>query len=144
LILDSTYLLPLARIAIDTDLLTAIIKREADLNLEDLTINSISIFELQAKAAKLKVPPEYVVEAVEAIFNAFKVEPFHKPEIIEASYRLRKLIPDYIDSVVVATAITLKEDLITEDSLILAKAEAIENEYSINIFSFKDLVRKGE
>jgi len=37
-------------------------------------VSMISIFELQAKAAKLMVPAEFVVDAVEAIFRAFKVE----------------------------------------------------------------------
>jgi len=38
LILDTTYLLPLARIAIDTDLLEAIAKGKADIKLEEKPI----------------------------------------------------------------------------------------------------------
>ncbi|MEM3607400.1 MAG: hypothetical protein QW238_00855 [Candidatus Bathyarchaeia archaeon] len=125
MILDTTYLLPLARIAIDLDLLDAIAKGKTSLKLEDITVSLISIFELQAKAAKLMVPAEFVVKATNAIFNAFKVESFYNTEIIKVSYKLKKLIPDYIDCVIVATAIILKENLITEDSLILANAEEI-------------------
>jgi PIN domain nuclease of toxin-antitoxin system len=142
LILDTTYLLPLARITIEVDLLEAIIKGGTNLKLEDATVSLISIFELQAKAAKLMVPAEFVVKAVEAIFNAFKVEPFYKPQIIETSYKLKKLIPDYIDCVIAATAITLKEHLITEDSLILSNAKAMKKEYGIEVFSFKDVVKR--
>ncbi|MBS7655460.1 PIN domain-containing protein [Candidatus Bathyarchaeota archaeon] len=141
MILDTIYLLPLARIAIDLDLLDAIAKGKTSLKLEDITVSLISIFELQAKAAKLMVPAEFVVKATNAIFNAFKVEPFYKPEIIKVSYELKKLIPDYIDCVIVATAIMLKENLITEDSLILANAEAIKKEYGVNVLSFKDVVK---
>ncbi|MEM3676867.1 MAG: PIN domain-containing protein [Candidatus Bathyarchaeia archaeon] len=141
MILDTTYLLPLARIAIDLDLLDAIAKGKTNLKLEDVAVSLISIFELQAKAAKLMVPAEFVVKAVNVMLNAFKVESFYNPEIIKVSYELKKLIPDYIDCVVVATAITLKESLITEDSLILANAEVIKKEYGVNVLSFKDVVK---
>lgn len=53
---------------------------------------------------------------IEAIFNAFRVEPFYEPTVIDISYELRKIIPDYLDCVIVPTAATLKEDVITEDS----------------------------
>jgi PIN domain nuclease of toxin-antitoxin system len=141
LILDTTYLLPLARIAIDTDLLAAIAKGKADLKLEEVAVSLISIFELQAKAAKLMMPAKFTVEAIEAILTAFRVNPFYQPNIIEVSYELRKLIPDYIDCVIVATAAVLKEDLATEDSLILANMEVIRKEYGIEVLSFRDIVR---
>ncbi|MEM3516836.1 MAG: hypothetical protein QW647_03495, partial [Candidatus Bathyarchaeia archaeon] len=70
MILDATYLLPLARIAIDLDLLDAIAKGKTSLKLEEITVSLISIFELQMKAAKLMVPTEFVVKATNAIFNA--------------------------------------------------------------------------
>ncbi|MEM2122285.1 MAG: PIN domain-containing protein [Candidatus Bathyarchaeia archaeon] len=139
MILDTTYLLPLARIAVDVDLLDAIAKGRSSLKLEDITVSLISIFELQAKAAKLMVPAEFAVKAVNAILNAFRVESFYKPEIIRISCELRKLIPDYIDCVIVATATMLNESLITEDSLILANAEVIKKEYGIKVLSFKNV-----
>lgn len=140
MILDTTYLLPLTRIDIDANLLEAIANRLVDLEIDDITISLISIFELQAKAAKLKIPAKFTTEAIEAIFNALKVEPFHDPPVIETSYELRKTISDYVDCVIVATAAILKEDLATEDSIILNKKEAIEKTYNIKVFSFKDLV----
>lgn len=142
MILDTTYLLPLAQVALDTDLLGAIARKEADLRLGDMAVNLISIFELQAKAAKLNIPAKSTVKAAEAILNTFRVEPFHKAEIIEASYELRRLIPDYIDCVIVATATTLKEDLATEDPLILNEKEAISKEYNIKVLNFTDIVMK--
>lgn len=141
MILDTTYLLSLARIDIDTDLLQAMARGKTDVNLEEISINLISIFELQAKAAKLGIPAKFIVKATEAMLKAFRVESFYNPEIIEVSCELKKLIPDYIDCVIVATAAVLKEDLVTEDSLILAKKEAITKNYGVKVFSFKDIVK---
>jgi PIN domain nuclease of toxin-antitoxin system len=140
MILDTTYLLPLARIEIDTDLLKAIADGKINWRLEEITVSLISIFELQAESAKLMIPTNYVSEAIEAIFKTFKVEPFYKPEIIAASFEIRRLIPDYLDCVIVATAVTLKEKLITEDSLILSEREELEKDYGISIQSYEDVV----
>ena len=105
-------------------------------------MSMISIFELQAKAAKLMVSAEFVVDAVEAIFRAFKVEPFHRPEIIKVAYDVKKLISDYVDCVIVATATVLKEALATEDSQILSNRELLEGQYGISIASYTELVKK--
>jgi len=142
MIIDTTYLLTLSRIEIDTDLLKAIAEGKTEIGFEDLAINQISIFELQAKAAKLEITPEYVIEAVEAINKTLRVEPFDKPEIIEMSFKLRKDIQDYIDCIILATAITQKEDLITEDTLITKNKNKIKNIYGINILSYKEIVKK--
>lgn len=115
---------------------------KVDLKLEDVTLNMISIFELQAKAARLMVPSKLVVEAVKAIVGAFNVEPFHRREIIEVAYRVKKLIPDYVDCLMVATAAVLKEDLATEDSQILSKRELVKEEYEISVWSYKELISK--
>lgn len=142
MILDTTYLLPLARIAIDTDLLGAIAEGRANLKIEEFGISLISIFELQAKAVKLMIPAKFTVKAVEAILTAFRVKPFYETEIIDVSYELKKIIPDYVDCVIVATAVALKEDLATEDSLILAQTKALRKEYGIEVMSFRDLVNR--
>jgi len=142
LILDTAYLLPLARIAIDTDLLGAVAEGRTDLKIEEVGINLISIFELQAIAAKLMIPVKFTVKAVDAILTAFRVKPFHDAAIIDASYELRKIIPDYIDCVIVATAVVSKEDLATEDSLILAQTKALRKEHGIKVMSFRGLVNR--
>ena len=139
MILDTTYLLPLARIAVDTDLLAAIARKEVELEFRDLAVSLISVFELQAKAAKLKIPAESAVKAVESIFAAFRVEPFYKTEVVETSYELRKMISDYIDCVIVATAIELKEDLLTEDSLMLGASDAVGKKYKTRVLSLRDI-----
>jgi hypothetical protein len=68
------------------------------------------------------------LKAVQAILAAFRVESLYRREIVEASYDMRKIIPDYLDCVIVATAIVLKEDVATEDSLILRETEAISSQ----------------
>lgn len=142
MILDTTYLLPLARIDVDANLLEAIADGQANLKIEDIVVSLISVFELQAKAAKLKIPAKFTIEAIDAILNALKVEPFHQPQVIEISYALRKTIADYVDCVIVATAAALKEDIATEDSIILNKKETIEKTYNIKVHTFKELVRQ--
>jgi len=142
LIIDTTYLLPLARIKIDKDLLRAIADEKVKLSFEDIRINTISMFELQAKAAKLTIPAKFIIEATETILKAFKIEQFYKPEIIEIANEIRKSIPDYIDCIILATAILTKENLITEDSLILSKRERIQREYGIKILTFSELTER--
>ena len=53
MIIDTTYLLPLARTRINNDLLRAMADGKIELRFEDIIVNSVSIFELQAKDAKL-------------------------------------------------------------------------------------------
>ncbi len=139
MILDTPYLLPLARIEIDTDLLRDIAEGKTKIRFEDITISQISIFEMQAKAARLGIPPHYVIEAVQAIEKAFRIEPFNRPQIIETSFNLRKEINDYIDCIILATAITLKEDLITEDTLILKQKQNIKKKYNIDVLNYKTI-----
>lgn len=124
MILDTTYL-PLARTEIDKDLLRAIVEGKVKLRFNKVTVSSISIFELQAKAAELEVPAKFVIEAVEAIHGAFKVEPLNKPEVVEVSFKPRRSISDYIGCVIIGTAIALREDPVTEDSRILANRSLI-------------------
>ncbi len=142
MIIDTIYLLPLARIHVRTDLLRAIAEEKTKLKLDfsDLRINLISIFELQAKAAKLGIPPKHVSRAINAIFRVFEIIPYYKEEIIEIAHKLRKQINDYIDCIIVATAITQQEPLVTEDKMIIRMRDKIEKEYNINIYTYNDLI----
>ena len=140
MIIDTTYLLPLSHIGIDTDLLKAIDDNKIKLNFDEITISLISIFELQAKAAKLKVPTNFTAEAIDVIGTVFRIKPFYDPEIIKTSYTLLKQISDYIDCIIVATATVLNEDLITEDSKIIANKKFIKDKFGINVMNYKDLL----
>ena len=141
MILDTTYLLPLAGIGVDTDLLKAIVEEKVQLRLEDFSVSLISIFELQTKAAKLKVPVSMVSSAVKTILKVFRVVSFYDFEVIDKSFELRKYFSDYIDCVIVATAVVLKEDLVTEDTLIHENKKLIEENYGVKIFSYESLIK---
>jgi len=144
LIIDTTYLLPLAKIGVKTDLLKAVVegKVRREVSLQNLKVNLISLFELQAKAAKLGVPPKNVTEAINVILRSFQVIPFYKAEVIETAHKLRKILTDYIDCVIVATAITLREDLISEDQDILSHKEELERKYGIRIHNYRNLLQQ--
>ncbi len=146
MIIDTTYLLPLARIGVETDLLRAVVEGKVgrEVSLQDLKVSLISIFELQAKAAKLGIPPRDVAEAVNVILRSFQVIPFYKAEVIEATHKLRRVLTDYIDCVIVATAIALRENLVTEDQDILAHREELEEKYGIRIFNYQSLLQQTQ
>ena len=144
MILDTTYLFPLARMQIQTDLLSALAEERIPrnrLSFEEIQINSISIFELQAKAAKLKVNPEYVVTAIEEISKSFAVEPHYSPNIIKRAFELKSVLSDYIDCIIVASAIELKTDLITEDSQIRKNRDKLKETYGIEILTFREILK---
>jgi len=144
LIIDTTYLLPLVKIGVKTDLLKAIVEGRVrgEVSLQNLKVNLISLFELQAKATKLGVPPRDVTEAINVILRSFQVIPFYKAEIVETAHKLRKVLTDYIDCIIVATAITLREDLISEDQIILSHKEELEKKYGIRIHNYQNLLQQ--
>ena len=78
MIVDTTYLLPLARIRVRTDLLRMIVDGRVGegISLSDIKVSLISLFELQAKASKLGVRPKYVIDAVKAVLKAFPIIPY--------------------------------------------------------------------
>ncbi len=136
--MDTTYLLPFSRMSVAADLFSGM--EERGIPIWDVGISSISLFELQAKAAKLGVNSKYVVDAIETISSGFRVEQIHNIKIIEVAASLLKLLNDYVDCLILATAIVLKEDLVTEDSRIHALKEKIKADYSIKIFNCKELL----
>lgn len=137
MILDTIYLLPLARIGVKTDFLRAVADGKVNVDLSDLKVSLISIFEMQAKAFSLNIPPGYVTEATDIIMS-FDVVPFYEESIVRRAYELRGL-RDYIDRIIVSTAIERKEVLMTEDSSILSVREELKRKYGIDIVSYRDL-----
>jgi predicted nucleic acid-binding protein len=141
MILDTTYILPLAQISIDTDILLAEAEDRTSLRLDKMSISSISIFELQTKAAKLQIPATLVSTALEAIQENFEIVPFSDPKVIEQSFELRDRIPDYIDCLIVATAAVRNEELASEDSRIWKERKALWDNYGVKVSRYRDLVR---
>ena len=143
MIIDTTYLLPLARIRVEADLLRALVedRLKKRIDFKDIGISMISIFELQAKASKLGIPPKYVSRAIDVVFRAFNIIPFYRRDIIEIAHKIHREINDYIDSIILATAIAQKDELVTEDKLIHTIKDKIEKQYGIKILRYKDLVK---
>ncbi|MEX0568542.1 MAG: PIN domain-containing protein [Candidatus Njordarchaeota archaeon] len=72
---------------------------------------------------------EEVNEGIDAIKEAFNVTPFHDPEIIRVSFKLRRILLDYIDCIILATAISRGCSLLTEDSNIHSNKQPILREF---------------
>lgn len=112
MIINTTYLLPLIGVSIDKDLLKAIVERRTRID--------IDIDDLQAKAVNLNISSQNLAKAIEIINSSIRVIPFYNREVIEYSYEVYKLLRVHIDSIIVATAISLREDLATEERVILS------------------------
>lgn len=139
MIFDTTYILPIAKIDVDTDLLTLMDEGIVKLSLDDVRVSLISLFELQARVAKYKLPAKLAIDAIEIINGSLKVEPFYNPKIIEVADSLSRELKDYVDCLILATAIALNEDLVTEDSSIREMKDIVKQKYQINIFSYKEI-----
>ena len=141
MIIDTIYILLLSGIAIPCDLLKAVAERRTKVKIDfsDLKLSLISIFELQAKASKLGISPKRVSRAIDVIFRAFNVVPFYDSDIIEKAHELHRVIPDYVDSIVLATAIYLKEDFATEDSILRSMKSYAEEKYGIRILDYHEI-----
>lgn len=144
MILDTTYLLPLVGVAVKNDLLRAIVEgRVKEITLDNLAVSQISLFEIQAKSVKLRVPVERVIRAIRAITSTLEVIPFYSKPVIKYSFELYELLGDYIDSVIVATAISTRKPLITEDKLILSHKSILEDKYKVKIYSYNDILAES-
>lgn len=134
--------MPIAKIDVDTDLLTLINDGKVELSLDEVKISLISLFELQARIAKYRLPAKLAADAISIINSTLNVEPFYNPKIIEFADLLSRELNDYIDCLILATAISLKEDLVTEDSRLAKIREVIKQKYGINIFSYKEIIKQ--
>jgi PIN domain nuclease of toxin-antitoxin system len=142
LILDATYILPLAKIGVDTDVLLAIAEKRISLKLDEVAVSLISIFELQAKAAKLRIPADVVSRSIHAILESFEVYSFSDPKVIELSFALRRQLNDYIDCVIVATAVARQESLMSEDSRIWRERKSLSEKYGLNVSRYRDVLKE--
>jgi len=140
-IIDTTYLLPLARISVKTDILRAIADGRAKLSFDELKVSLISLFELQAKASKLDISPEHVFRAISVIFRSFYVVPFYELKVIRIAHELKDVLGDYIDRIIVASAVALREDLLTEDRDIHDSKGFIEEKYGVKVYRYSDFAQ---
>jgi predicted nucleic acid-binding protein len=140
LIIDTTYLLPLVGISVDSDLFSAMDKKAVKFNLDNTIISQISLFEIQAISAKLGISRSIVSDALNEIRSNFDIVPFEDRQIIQISFKLRKMLPNYIDCVILASAISRKTDILTEDSRIISLKDHINSQYGISVNKLNQII----
>jgi PIN domain nuclease of toxin-antitoxin system len=85
-------------------------------------ISDITIFELSAKGAKYAasglIPPERISRGIRAlIYNeTIKILPIHESTILHTAFKLRNILSDFIDCLILSSAINNCDALITEDN----------------------------
>lgn len=120
LLLDTTYLLPTVGISIKELSKDALIKLNTKGN--EIAISQISIFELSAKGAKYVINsellPERITLGIRALLYDDTIEkiPTHDSKILLTAFTLRSLMVDFIDCLILSTALNNCDALITEDN----------------------------
>lgn len=119
LLLDTTYFLPAIGIAIEEiseDAIIKLIKME-----HQIFLNTITIFELSAKGAKYivsgDIESDRVARGIRSIVYNEKIEkiPLYDTSILLTSFKLRKILEDFIDCLILSSAINKCDILVTED-----------------------------
>ena len=120
LLLDTTYFLPAIGISIKE------LPNDAPIKLiakgHQISISDISLFELSAKGAKHitdgTLTPERVTRGIKAIVydDAIETIPIHGNNLLLTSFKLRRIVNDFIDCLILSSAINQCDTLITEDS----------------------------
>ena len=119
ILLDTTYLLPAIGIAIKE------LPKDLPIRLmqegNQIFICDISVFELSAKGAKHissgKLPPERVTKGIRAIVYNEEIEmiPTYESQLLLTAFKLRKMLNDFIDCLILSAAINHCDILLTED-----------------------------
>jgi PIN domain nuclease of toxin-antitoxin system len=119
LLLDTTYLLPAIGIFIKE------LPNDVPIKLMQkgnrISICDVSIFELSAKGAKHisagTLPAERVVRGIRAIVYSETIEtiPTHESTLLLTAFKLRSMLNDFIDCLILSAAINRSDILITED-----------------------------
>ncbi len=122
-LLDTTYFLPAVGISIKELSKDAMIKLNTKGH--EIAISRISLFELSAKGAKYVVnnelSPERVALGIRAILYDDIIEKMSTDDskVILTAFTLRSLMVDFIDCLILSTALNHCDALITEDQDIL-------------------------
>lgn len=120
LLLDTTYFLPTIGISIkemQKDALLTIISKKHQIGMSQITI-----FELSAKGAKYikenMLSPERVTRGLNAIIynDGIDIIPMHDTTILQTAFKLRNMLNDFIDCLILSSAMNNSEAIITEDN----------------------------
>jgi PIN domain nuclease of toxin-antitoxin system len=120
LLLDTTYFLPAIGISVKE------LPKDAPIKLmqrgHQIFISNITIFELSAKGAKYAasgtIAPERVTKGIKAIIynEAINTIEIHENTTLLTAFKLRGLLNDFIDCLILSSAINQCDALITEDN----------------------------
>ncbi|MBS7654995.1 hypothetical protein KEJ50_00595 [Candidatus Bathyarchaeota archaeon] len=119
LLLDTTYLLPAIGITIKNlpkNMLIELMRKD-----NQIFISEISIFELSAKGAKYIIEGnlliDRVIKGIKAItYNeAITKISVHEATVLLKAFKLRKFLDDFIDCLILSSALNFCDVLITED-----------------------------
>jgi len=120
LLVDTTYLLPAIGISVKGIPADGMIRLRQQGH--ELHASDISIFELSAKGAKhiaeRRLHPERVMRGIRAIIydGTITMIPIHESALLLTAFRLRKMLGDFIDCLILASAMNHCEVLMTEDN----------------------------
>jgi predicted nucleic acid-binding protein len=119
LLLDTTYLLPAIGVSIKglpKDALLRLMQKE-----HQISISNISVFELSAKGAKHiatgTLSAERVTRGISAIVydERMTVVPVHDSSVLLTAFKLRRMLSDFIDCLILSSAINYCDAIVTED-----------------------------
>jgi len=120
LLLDTTYLLPAIGISVKN------LPNDAPIKLmrkgHQISVCDISIFELSAKGAKHitagKLSAERLTRGIRAIVYNETIEtiPIYESALLVTAFKLRSMLNDFIDCLILSSAINRCDALITEDN----------------------------
>jgi len=119
LLLDTTYLLPAIGVSIKG------LPQDAPIKLgvkgHEISISDVTLFELSANGAKQitlgTLPAERVSRGIRAVVYDEKIEriPIHDSSVLLTAFRLRRTLGDFIDCLILSSAINQTDILVTED-----------------------------
>jgi PIN domain nuclease of toxin-antitoxin system len=125
ILLDTTYLLPTVGITV-RELSKGVPSKLAKKG-HQVAISEMTIFELTAKGAKYvaigTLSPERVTDGIRSLLHddtIGKIPPY-ETEIVLTAFKLRSMLHDFIDCLILSTAINNCDALITEDNEIHAQ-----------------------
>jgi len=119
LLLDTTYLLPAIGVSVKGLLEDAPIKLIGKGH--QISISDVTIFELSAKGGKYittgALTPERVSRGIRSIVYDDRIAriPIHDTSVLLTAFRLRRTLDDFIDCLILSSAINRNDILVTED-----------------------------
>lgn len=127
ILLDTTYLLPLIGISVRN--LPDNVVLELLSGGYEVYVNDIVFFELSAKASKYIIqgilPPIRVLRGITALIHDTRVRKVYLSDMdmLTTAFKIRSKLEDFIDSIMISTAIHYCNIMLTEDKIILNLAE---------------------